>query len=307
MRVARRKKILIVRARTRYNLRRLSAILVVVIAASSAAPSSDAGTSSPIPASPCGTTTSATYTHVVWIMLENVGYSVINSPSAPYLNGLANECGLATNYLAVSHPSLPNYIALTSGSTQGITDDGEPSVHPLRVPSIFSELGDDWRTYAESMPSPCGKVTTNVYAARHNPAVYYTNISAKCEREDLALRLPLNLSAAFTMIVPNICDDMHSCAVSIGDAWLRKYVPLITKSQQYQSSSLVRFITFDENDSQAVNRVPTLVVAPSVPKGLKVNQSFTHYSLLRTTEELLHVSYLGLSKSTRSMTASFHL
>ena len=87
---------------------------------------------------PCGGVSTATYSHVVWIMLENVCYSVIGSPSAPYLNALAGECGLATNDLAISHPSLPNYIALTSGSTQGITDDGEPSTHVLKVPSIFS-------------------------------------------------------------------------------------------------------------------------------------------------------------------------
>jgi hypothetical protein len=270
--------------------------------------SAGAGTSSSISASsPCGAAPSGTYSHVVWIMLENVGYSVIDSPSAPYLNGLARECGLATNYVAVSHPSLPNYIALTSGSTQGITDDGEPSEHPLRVPSIFSELGSDWRTYAESMPTSCGRVTTNVYAARHNPAVYYTNINATCTRQDVALSLPLNLSTAFTMIVPNICDDMHSCAISVGDAWLRKYVPLIVESSQYQDGSLALFITFDENDTQATNRVPTLVIAPSVPKGLRVDDSFTHYSLLRTTEVLLHVGYLGFSRSSNSMVSSFHL
>jgi hypothetical protein len=117
----------------------------------------------------------------VWILLENVGYSVIGSSSAPYLNALAADCGLATNYYAVSHPSLPNYIALTSGSTQGITDDGEPSSHPLSSSSIFSELGGHWRTLAESMPSRCDRVTSADYAARHNPVVYYRN--AQPQRE----------------------------------------------------------------------------------------------------------------------------
>jgi hypothetical protein len=109
------------------------------------------------------------------------------------------------------------------------------------------------------------------------------------------------------MIVPNICDDMRSCAISVGDAWLRKYVPLIVESSQYQDGSLALFITFDENDTQATNRVPTLVIAPSVPKGLRVDDSFTHYSLLRTTEVLLHVGYLGFSRSSNSMVSSFHL
>jgi hypothetical protein len=86
----------------------------------------------------------------VWIVLENVGYSVVGSSSAPYLNSLADKCGLATNDDAISHPSLPNYIALTSGATQGIADDNEPSSHRLNVPSIFSQLQSNWRAYAES-------------------------------------------------------------------------------------------------------------------------------------------------------------
>jgi len=88
--------------------------------------------------SPCGVAGSTRYSHVVWIMLENAGYSIVGSSDAPYFNELASRCGLATNDDAVSHPSLPNYIALTSGSTQGITDDDEPSSHPLKSPSIFS-------------------------------------------------------------------------------------------------------------------------------------------------------------------------
>jgi phosphatidylinositol-3-phosphatase len=256
---------------------------------------------------PCGVSGTAHYSHVVLIMLENVGYSVVGDSSAPYFNRLASECGLATNYLAVSHPSLPNYIALTSGSTQGITDDGEPNVHPLDTPSIFSELGSNWRTLAQSMPTACDHVTSGDYAARHNPAVYYTTIASVCKRNDVPLSVPLNLSAKYTMIVPNICDDMHSCPVSTGDRWLSQYVPLILSSAQYQSRSLVLFITFDENDSAASNQVPTLVIAPSTPRGERVGARFTHYSLLKTTETLLDIPQLGQSRTASSMIAPFHL
>jgi hypothetical protein len=240
-------------------------------------------------------------------MLENVGYSVVGSPSAPYFNQLASRCALATNYYAVSHPSLPNYVALTSGSTQGISDDAEPSSHPLSAPSIFSQLGSNWRALVESMPNSCDHVTSGSYAARHNPAVYYTGVASSCGSNDVPLSLPLNLSAGFTMIVPNICDDMHSCPVSTGDAWLRRYVPLIVQSTQYQTRSLVLFITFDENDSMASNQVPTLVIAPSTPRGQRVSIRFTHYSLLKTTEALLHVAPLGQARTARSMVAPFHL
>lgn len=289
-------------------LKRNIGLAFIVILLSAITPAFAASSSASIPvSSPCGVAGAPHYDHVVWILLENVGYSIIGSSSAPYLNGLAAACGLATNDVAVSHPSLPNYIALTSGSTQGITDDGEPSTHPLSSPSIFSELGSNWRSLVESMPSRCDMVTSGTYAARHNPAVYYQNLGSTCPRNDVPLTLPLNLSARFTIIVPNICNDMHSCPVAVGDNWLRRMVPLILKSSQYQSHSTALFITFDENNSEASNQVPTLVIAPSVPRGERVGNHFTHYSLLRTSESLLHLQVLGGALTTPSMVAPFHL
>jgi hypothetical protein len=267
-----------------------------------------AGGTVSIPASsPCGDEGQMHYNHVVWILLENVGYSVTDSPSAPYLGSLAAACGLATQDYAVSHPSLPNYVALTSGSTQGITDDGEPSAHRLSVPSIFSELKGNWTSLVESMPSRCDRVTSGEYAARHNPAVYYQGLSATCSRHDVALTLPLDLTRAFTLVAPNVCNDMHSCPVATGDRWLRRIVPLILKSSQYQSRSLVLFITFDENDAQSSNRVPTWVIAPSVPRGVRVGVRYSHYSLLRTSESLLHVPLLGNARGAASMVGPFNL
>jgi hypothetical protein len=259
-------------------------------------------------AAPCvGSARPAHVKHVVWIVLENVGYSVVGSPSAPYLNGLGAKCALATNDLAVSHPSLPNYIALTSGSTQGVTDDAEPVAHRLNVPNIFSQLHGNWRALVESMPGPCAQVTSGSYAARHNPAVYYTNLGSSCLHNDVPLASKLPLGAAFTFIVPDICNDMHSCPVATGDSWLARLVPKIIASPQYQSRSLVLFITFDEDGTQATNRVPTYVIAPSVPRGRRVGAPLTHYSLLATTETLLGVPLLGSAKSARTMVDLFHL
>lgn len=256
--------------------------------------------------SPCGTVRAMTPTHVVWIILENVGTSVIGDPNAPYLNSLAHTCGLATNDYAVAHPSLPNYLALTSGSTQGIHDDYEPSAHRLGVASIFSELRTNWRVYAQSMPTVCDRVTSGLYAARHNPAVYYTNLN-NCARNDVPLTRSLDLSKAFTMIVPDVCNDMHSCSVSTGDAFLKDYVKRVVASPEYRARRVVLFITVDENTRGATNRVATIVVAPSVPHGLRVATYFTHYSLLGTTEALLHLPLLGDARHASSLVASFHL
>ena len=256
----------------------------------------------------CGTLRAVpSYHHVVWILMENEGYgNIIGSPDAPYLNGLATSCGLASNYAAISHPSLPNYIALTSGSTQGITDDGEPSTHRLGAASIFSQLGGNWRALEESMPMSCDRVTSGDYAARHNPAVYYTDLATTCPKDDVPLRQPLDLSAAFTFITPNICDDMHSCPVATGDAWLSRFIPQILNSALYRANSTVLFITFDEGTT-ASNTVPTIIVAPSVPRALRVASAYTHYSLLRTAEQLLKLAPLGAAARAPSMLAAFHL
>lgn len=268
---------------------------------------SSAGGAASITPPPCGLGGPAHYDHVVWIVLENVGYSVVGSPSAPYFNSLASACGLATHDVAVSHPSLSNYVALTSGSTQGITDDAEPGAHVLGSANVFSQLGGRWRALVESMPSPCDKVTSGSYAARHNPAVYYRDLASTCATHDVALRFPLDLSASFTFIAPNICDDMHSCPVATGDAWLRRAVGSILRSSAYKARSLVVFVTFDENDSSSSNQVPTLVLAPTVPRGVRVAAAFNHYSLLRTTEDLLGLAPLGNARSANSMVVPFHL
>ncbi len=260
------------------------------------------------PSRPCGVPgATRAYHHVVWILLENVGYSVIGSSDAPYLNHLAAECGLATNDVAATHPSLPNYIALTSGSPQGISDDNDPASHPLNVPNIFAQLKGRWRSYAESMPTSCDKVSSGNYAAKHNPAVYYTNLGGTCARNDVALPGKPSFAMPFTFVAPNICNDMHSCSVSTGDTWLKGFVPKVLSSPEYRSGSLVLVITFDESDSSSTNQIPTVVLAPSVPRGLKVSAPLTHYSLLRTTEQILHLPFIGGARTARSMLGPFHL
>ncbi len=267
-----------------------------------------AARATPTPVRPCGVPGATTaYQHVVWIVLENVGYGVVGSSQAPYLNHLIAQCGLATNYHGTTHPSLPNYIALTSGSAQGISDDNDPASHPLSVPSIFSQLRGKWRSYVESMPTPCDKVSAGEYAAKHNPAAYYTNLRSTCARNDVALPTHPTFSAPFTFVTPNLCHDMHDCSVGAGDAWMRTFVPKVLSSPQYRAGSLVLAITFDENTSDSSNRVPTIVVAPSVPRGLKVGAHLDHYSLLRTTEQLLGLTPLAGARTAATMLRPFHL
>jgi phosphatidylinositol-3-phosphatase len=245
---------------------------------------------------------------VVWIVMENHGYrQVVGARDAPYLNRLARACGLATNFQAETHPSLPNYIAMTSGSTQGVTDDVPPAEQSLDVPSIFSQLGRGWRALQESMPSTCARDDSGEYAVRHNPAVYYRNVQRACAAQNVPLRDPPAVSARFTFITPNLCDDMHDCSVGTGDRWLARWVPRILRTPAYRTGTMALFITWDEDDGNEGNRIATLVVSPGTRRGTRSATAFDHYSLLRTTEEILGLPLLGEAAGAASMRGAFRL
>jgi phosphatidylinositol-3-phosphatase len=257
------------------------------------------------PTRPCGTKSSTAYTHVVVIVMENHSYSeIIGSSDAPYINRLAKQCGLATNYYAISHPSLPNYIALTSGTTAGISDDGPPASHRLTNDSIFLQTRSSWRSYEESMPSNCDLTNASSYAVKHNPAAYYTNVRRACSKQDVSLASPPSFSASYTFVTPNLCNDMHDCSVSTGDRWLKKFIPKALASPQYRDGSLVLFLTWDEDSG---TNVPLVVVGPTVPAGLRVSTKLTHYALLRTAEELFGKRCLAHACTAQTLRGVFHL
>jgi phosphatidylinositol-3-phosphatase len=244
--------------------------------------------------------------HVVWILMENENFgSIVGSGSAPYINSLASTYGLATAYSAISHPSLPNYIALTSGSDQGIADDSDPSSHLLNVPSIFSQLPNGAsRSIEQNMPSNCAKGDSGDYAVRHDPETYYTNLGTDCSNYDVPLGAVPDLSARFTFVTPNLINDMHDGTIADGDNFLNTFVPAVMATPQYQVGSAVIFITWDENSGSSGNQVPCIVISPFT-HAVKDATPYTHYSLLRTTEELLGLPLLGNAASATSMLGKF--
>jgi phospholipase C len=251
------------------------------------------------------------YEHVITIVMENRGFSQVEGHS-PFLNALAQRCGLAAAYTAVTHPSLPNYLAMVSGSTQGL-DGSDCSPGPgcqSSGESIFSQTA--WRAYAESMPGPCVEKNAGDYAPRHNPAVYFTRVADACTTSDVPIaQLVPDLRdgdlAPYTFVTPNLCSDEHDCHISDGDRWLGRWLPRIVRSPAYRAGTTALFITYDEDDRHEGNRVYTVVVAPSVLAGTVARDAFTHYSLLRTQEELLGLPLLGAARSAASMRAAFHL
>ncbi len=269
------------------------------------------------PNQPCGFETAGThYSHVLWIWMENKPYgSIVGSSSAPYENNVARACGLASNYFGVTHPSLPNYLAATGGSTFAVTDDSGPSTHPIGAPSLFSQVtaaGLSWRSYEESMPGSCALNAAAPYAVKHNPAAYYTNVRTTCATSDVPLEGNLSRDIAagtlpsFAFVTPNLCNDTHDCSVATGDAWLSTWIPAITTGANYRSGNTLIVLTWDEGTG-STNQIPMIVIAPSVRPGTVVGVRLGHYALLRGTEDLLGLGHLGAAATAPSLAAAFGL
>ena len=269
---------------------------------------------------PCARRSTTTYRHVIWIWMENRTYSSVlgSGAAAPKLSSYAAKCGLATASYAVTHPSLPNYLAATSGSTGGVTSDCSPTSCPQSRRSLFAQIqnaGKQWRSYVESMPSNCGLASAGSYAPKHNPAAYFTPVRSRCRSWDVpmggssgafATALSHASLPAFSFVIPNLCHDGHDCSTSTADTWLGTWLRRITTSAAYHAADTAVFVTWDEGVGSD-QHIATVVIAPTVPRGLRSATRFTHYSLLRTTEELLGLPKLGSAATARSMRVAFHL
>jgi hypothetical protein len=234
--------------------------------------------------------------HIYVIVMENHEYgSIVGNASAPYINSLISRYGLATDYHAVSHPSEPNYLALFSGSTQGVTDDGVHSLAGRNLADQLAAKGKTWRVFAQNVPLGCYNGTTSsggadgagTYARKHEPAISFTNIrtsAVRCARiTNFAHFDPA--AANFEFIVPNMCNDMHDCSVATGDTWLKGFVPkILTFLSSHPAGVLI--LTWDEGSTSlgGGGKVATLVIGPRARAGYRSAIAHNHYSLLRTVE-----------------------
>jgi phospholipase C len=236
---------------------------------------------------------------------------VLNSPSAPFEHSLAAACATAAHYSSVGSPSLPNYLAVTSGQTYGIQDDAGPRSHPIDADNIFRQVraaGGSARSYIESMPAACAQDSTGRYAVKHNPAAYYqgSDDRAACQRDDLPLGthtvgpfaadLSTGTLGAYTLVIPDLCNDTHDCPVSVGDAWLHQWIDVITASPVYRAGTTALFVVWDEPTP-----MPFIAVAPAIQPGTTIRDPVDHDALLRTTEELLGLPLLGQARTAISM------
>ena len=257
--------------------------------------------------------------HLALIVLENHEYSdVIGNPDAPFLNRLARQGALATRYYGVTHPSLPNYLALLGGSTFGIADNClDCSASGANLALQLSSAGISWRAYMEGLPSACflGD-SSGDYAKRHNPFVYFPSISTdrdRCARVVPEARLNANLRhgslPAFAWITPDLCSDAHDCAIGLADRYLARVVPRL---KRHLGPRGFLAVTFDEGSSDlgccgspGGGRVATVLSGPSVRRGLKLRRRYDHYSLLATIEDAFGLPRLRHARGAHTLSAAF--
>ena len=258
---------------------------------------------------------------VFTIVFENEAADAVLVPANKAFYRLSQQNGRASAYVSTTHPSLPNYIQLTSGSTNGITMDGDPNVN-VPVPgnqNLADQLdaaGIQWRAYMEGMGTPCKFDSSGDYSAHHDPFVYYAsmrNDPARCVNRivdfDASFQTDLDSGAyKYMWISPNVCNDMHNCSADVADAWLDKTVAQITASKAYQNGGAI-FILFDEGSLRllgAAADLPTIVMSPNLVSASFVSDTFyDHRSYLATIEDIFQMPRLPTTIDATPMNAFF--
>ncbi len=259
---------------------------------------------------------------VVVVMMENKERgSVIGSRSAPYVNKLARRYASPRNYFGVTHPSLPNYLALIGGSTFGVDSDCTGcNQGASNLVDQLERAHVSWKGYMEGMPRACfGGGSYKRYAKKHNPFAYFTTITsdpARCAKIVPATRLKTDMARGslprFVFITPDLCNDTHDCSVAHGDAYLAKLIPPLL-GQLGRNGFLV--LAWEEGSTNASccgglargGRLPVVVAGPRVRRGAQPAVGYSHYSTLRTIEDAFRLPHLrnAASGATRPLDALF--
>lgn len=285
--------------------------LPVVAAAPAVAPPAvtTAAPTAPQPTPTPASTAAGAPSHIIVIVMENKeAGEIIGSADAPYLTSLAARYTIAEHSYAITHPSVPNYLALLGGDTFGVASDCTSCF--VDQPNLVDELearGKTWRAYMEDLPRPCFLGSASgAYALKHDPFLYFRDVRdnpARCGRVVPFSQFTGDLASgtvpSFAWVTPNLQHDMHDGSVADGDRWLAGFVPPVLASDAWRRDGLL-VITWDEGESDAGccglasgGRIPTLVVSPSGAPGARIETPVTHYSLLRTIEDAWGLAHLG--------------
>jgi phosphatidylinositol-3-phosphatase len=247
------------------------------------------------------------FSRVVLVVFENHEQtSIAGSPDAPTFNRLAHRYATLTNYTAVAHPSLPNYLALVSGSTQGVSSDCTDCIVRARnLADTLEAAGMTWKTYAEDLPyAGFTGGSAGRYAKKHDPFLYFQDVAGSPARRRRVVpftRFARDLARSrlpdFSLVIPNLCDDMHDCSVATGDAWLKAHVVPLLHSPALRGG--VVFVVFDEGTSGTGGggHIEALALGPTVRRGARFTKATNHYGLLRTIEDAWGLPRLAFSRT----------
>lgn len=263
--------------------------------------------------------------------MENHDYAeIVGSPNAPYINSLIAQYGLATSYAdSGTHPSLPNYLTMISGDPQyiGIVDLNPTTIpFPVDKPNLGTQLEAakiPWRSYQESMGSPCKLTSSSPYAPKHDPFLYFTDMqkgaSGLCAATNVDYsEFAGDLAAGtkrFMWITPNLNDDGHDPAndpvkgLKDSDTWASTEIPKILASDAYKNGGVI-FLTWDEAEGRSgpgsTDKIPMIVISPNIKSaGFQSSKAYSHKSYLATVEDLLGLPRLATVTSEPSMLEFF--
>jgi phosphatidylinositol-3-phosphatase len=240
--------------------------------------------------------------HVVIVMLENKRYdSVVGNPRARWVSSLAKSSANLRRFYGETHPSQPNYMALFSGSTHGVTDNKCPH-HFGNRPNLASQLlshGYSFTGYAEDLPrkgfTGC---SYRRYVRRHTPWVNFSNVPASASRPYTKFPRDFRKLPTVSFVIPNLCHDMHDCPKQRADAWLKKQFGAYVAWARKHNSLFV--LTFDEDNRTGDNHIPTIVAGAGVRPG-RYGTRLDHYDLLRTLQHMYGLRPIGASARRRGL------
>jgi len=252
------------------------------------------------------------FDHVVWIVFENKEFgSVIGNSQMPVFNKLAKDYTLLTQFYAVTHPSLPNYLAMIGGDTFGIQSNcNECFIDEPSLPDLIEASRRTWKTYQEDMPEPCFIGDTSDYAQKHNPFVYFDPIrldTTRCEQNVVPLTalqtdILMGTLPNFMFITPNLCNSAHDCSLDVTDTWLANLLDQLVPALDAQGANYLVVLTWDEGQgnhsccglpAEAGGRIAVVLLSPLVKNNFEDATPYTHYSLLKTMSSAWELPYLG--------------
>jgi hypothetical protein len=254
---------------------------------------------------------------VFTIVMENKSAGeILGNKDAPFINQLAAQGAVAKGYHdPYIHPSEPNYLWMIAGQSFGVADDQDPKAHPIDATSHLAdqmELADvTWKSYQQSMGTPCGLTSHGRYAAKHNPFVYFDDIngwdgktfqpSQRCndhivDYSQLGADIAANAVPKYAFITPDLDHDMHDGTIAQGDAWLAQEVPKIMATDAYKNGGVI-FVLWDEGDTTggSADDPPFIAVSPNIRPGTVSTTGYDTASYLKTVQKIVGVEPLPCS------------